>query len=282
MNVARSQVMSAEEQAQRAAAVEQSKAQSLAVHAQRSALRRAQFAEDARIDDRFRDMMFGHLSPDDPKVKQAAAERRRLIEARTKLSFAPTQILPPASAPVTPADTNARNPPFDETYVTHGQGTETADKNSGVYELRVQSIGNGHQTVGAGIGFWFASGPGNPAQRFSAFIDYEDDWWDKASGYAAHSDGRTWLTVWGMAENGWVSTSPNQTPSWSDGVGWAEGHHNNESGRTGLTTVFNARPNSSYFCWVQSAADAYADGGAFGIAASSIHILNKVLYAIFS
>ena len=45
----------------------------------------------------------------------------------------------------------------------------------------------------------------------------------------------------------------------------------------------NARPNSSYFGWVQSAADAgYADGGAFGVAASSIHILNKVLYATFT
>jgi hypothetical protein len=123
MNVALSQVLSSEDQAQRAAAVEQSTAQSLADHAARSALRRAQFAEDARIDDRFRDMMFGHLSPDDPKVKQAATERRRLIEARTKLGFAPTQTLPPASPPPTTAASITRNPPFDEIYVTHGQGT---------------------------------------------------------------------------------------------------------------------------------------------------------------
>jgi hypothetical protein len=109
-------------------------------------------------------------------------------------------------------------------------------------------LGTGHQTVGAGIGFWFSSGTGNPAQRFTAVIEFEDDWWDKATGYVAHNDARTWLSVWGTAENGWVSTSANQTPTWSDGVGWTEAHQNNESGTASLVTHFNARPNSAYFC----------------------------------
>ena len=281
MNATLSQVLSAEEQAQRAVAVEQSKAQSLATHAARSALRRAQFAEDARVADRFRDIMFAQFSPDTAKLKQLAAEHRRLIEARTKLSPAPSQLRGDRLSPPTAAAAVTRGPPYDETYVTHGQGTETADKNTGAYELRVQSIGNGHQTVGAGIGFWFSSGPGNPAQRFTAVLEFEDDWWDKATGYVAHNDGRTWLTVWGMAENGWVSTSANQTPTWSDGVGWTEAHQNSERGTANLVTFFNARPNSGYFCWVQSAADAYADSGVFGDAFSSIHISNRLAFATF-
>jgi hypothetical protein len=144
MNATLSQILSAEEQAQRAAAVEQSKAQSLAAHAARSALRRAQFVEDARVADRFRDFMFAQFSPDAAKLKQLAAEHRRLIEARTKLSLAPLH-LPKGDrlSPPTGAAAVTRGPPYDETYITHGQGTETADKNTGAYELRVQSIGNG-------------------------------------------------------------------------------------------------------------------------------------------
>jgi hypothetical protein len=202
MNGAPSQDLSAEERAQRATAAEQSKAQSLAAHAARSAMRRAQFAEDARVADRFRDIMFAQFSPDAAKLKQLAAEHRRLIEARTQLSPAPSQLRGDRLSPPTAAAAVTRGPPYDETYVTHGQGAETADKNTGAYELRVQSIGNGHQTVGAGIGFWFASGSGNPAQRFTAVPNLRT-----TGGTRRPGTSRTMTRAYGFRFGAWPKTA---------------------------------------------------------------------------
>jgi hypothetical protein len=72
------------------AALEHSKAKTLeqsisrlqADHAERSAEQRARHAEDARIQDRVRDLMFGHLRSKEVELKQLAEDRRRLIEGR--------------------------------------------------------------------------------------------------------------------------------------------------------------------------------------------------------
>jgi hypothetical protein len=266
-------------------AVEQSKSQLQAYYAERSAQRRARYAEDARIQDKFRDLLLGQLRSNEVKLKQIAVEQSRLIERRAKLVGRPLLAKGKLPIPRSPADAASvtRGPPYDGTYtLPGGQGSESADQNTGVYDLRVQSIGNGDQTVGAGIGFWFSSdAAGNPAQRFTAVVNFSFDWWDSAAGYVAHNTAHTWLTVWGMSENGWVAWSGDQTPSWSDGVGWYENHGDDQSGTSVCVTIFNARPNSLYFCWVQSSADAYADSGVFGNAASSIHINNTVLWATF-
>jgi hypothetical protein len=266
-------------------ALEQSKSQLQAYHAERSAQRRAQYAEDARIQDKFRDLMLGQLRSNEVGLKQLAADQSRLIERRAKLIRLPLLAKGKRPMPRSLTDTASvtRGPPYDFTYPSPSQPPgASADQNTGVYDLAVQSIGNGDQAVGAGIGFWFSSdAAGNPAQRFTAVVDFSFDWWDSAAGYVAHNNARTWLSVWGMSENGWVVSSGDQTPSWSDGAGWYENHGNNQSGTSVCQTFFNARPNSLYACWVQSSADAYADSGVFGNAASSIHITNTVLWATF-
>jgi hypothetical protein len=262
-------------------AVEQSKSQLQAYRAERSAQRRAQYAEDARIQDKFRDLLLGPLRSNQVELKQLAADQSRLIERRAKLVGRPLLSKRKLGTPRSSADSVTRGPPYDGTYA-FGPGSESADQNTGVYDIAVQSIGNDDQTVGAGIGFWFSSdAAGNQAQHFTAVVDFSFDWWDSAAAYVAHNNAHTWLTVWGMSENRWVAWGADQTPSWSDGVGWYENHSNNQSGTSVCDTFFNALPNSLYWCWVQSAADAYADHGFFGNAASSIHINNTVLWAVF-
>jgi hypothetical protein len=264
-------------------ALEQSKSQLQAYYEKRSALRCARYAEDARTQDKFRDLLLGQLRSNEVELKQLAADQSKLIERRAKLIARPLLTKGKRPTPRSPADTASvtRGPPYDGTYA-FGPGVANADQNTGAYDLQIQSIGNGDQAVGAGIGFWFSSdAAGNQAQRFTAVVDFSFDWWDSAAAYVAHNNAHTWLTVWGMSENGWVAWSGDQTPSWSDGVGWYENHGNNQSGTSVCVTVFNALPNSLYFCWVQSSADAYADSGAFGNAASSIHMTNTVLWAVF-
>jgi hypothetical protein len=163
-----------------------------------------------------------------------------------------------------------------------GQGSESANKDTGVYDLAVQSIGAHDQSVGAGIGFWFSSdAAGKPHQRFAVGISFSDDWREKAMGYTAYSNARTWLTVWGMSENAWVATSGDQKPSWSVGVGWGDSQGNNESGPSNFETFFNTRPNSLYACRVQSSAHVNADSGAFGFADSTIHLHVELMFAMF-
>jgi hypothetical protein len=257
-------------------AVEQSIAQLQAYLAERNAQRRAQYAEDARIQDKFRDLLFGQLRSNEAALKQLAADQSRLIESRSKIIRRPMLATKKPPMPLSPKNAAAaffKVPPYDSTWTSNsGQGTESADKNTGVYDLPVPSPGNGPQTVGAGVGFWYSNQGPAGSVGFTAVVNYSFDWWDKAAAYVAHNDGRTWLTVWGMSENGWVLTSGNQTPSWSDGVGWYESHSDNESAQTTCTASFNALANGLYFCWVQSSADAYADSGVFGDAFSSIHI----------
>jgi hypothetical protein len=266
-------------------ALEQSISQLQAYHAERSAQRRAQYAEDARMQDKFRDLLLGQLRSNEVELKQLAADQHRFIERRAELIGRPLLAKGKLPIPRFPADTASvtKGAPYDQAYtLPGGQGkVESADINTGTYDLRVQSIGNGDQAVGAGIGFWFSSdAAGNPWQRFTAIVDFSFDWWDTAAAYVAHNNAHTWLTVWGMSEGGWVGWSVDETPSWSDGVGWYENHGNSQSARAALVTFFNTQPNSLYFCWVQSGADAYADSGVFGSAASSIHIMNTVAFAV--
>ncbi len=266
-------------------ALEQMTLQVQADHAERSAQRRAQHAEDARLQDRFRDILFGHLSSKEVELKQLAEDQRRLIEERAKLVRRPLLMkgkLPMPRSPVNMASV-LKVAPFDFTWTSmSGQGSESANKDTGVYNLAVQSIGSGPQSVGAGIGFWFSSDAvGNPGQRFAAYVAFSDDWRETAMGYTAYSKVRTWLTVWGMSERGWVATSGDQIPSWDQGVGWTQSHGNNESGGSLLVTFFNAQPNSLYACWVQSSADVNADRGSFGFADSTIHLNIQLSSATF-
>ena len=265
-------------------ALEQMKLQLQADHAEQNAQLRAQHAEDARLQDRFRNILFGHLSSKEVELKQLAEDQRRLIEERAKLIRRPLLMKGKLPIPRSPANTASvlKVAPFDFTWTSSGQGSASANKDTGVYNLSVQSIGSGTRSVGAGIGFWFSSDAvGNTGQRFAAYIAFTEDYHETAMGYTAYSKVRTWLTVWGMSERGWVASSGDQTPSWAYGVSWGDSHGVYQSGGSNLVTAFNAQPNSLYACWVQSSAEVNADHGTFGFADSTIHLDIQLSSATF-
>jgi hypothetical protein len=246
------------------------------LNAQRD-LRQAHTAAFAEIEEKQRQLLVGQLPPDE--LKALAGERRRVLEESAERSRQrPRQGFAPLGAPRADAAGGAVfvGPPYDFGWsISNSDGTAIVDPGNGTYSLAIQGFGDGNQSIAAGFGIQFFSGEGNPSQRCAAFWDYYDDWWDGASGYVAHNDGRTYLWVFGESENTWVAQS-NQTPSWSDGVGWFEGHGNDssggEDGRVSAETYFNARPNSWYQCWVWSSTSIYTNGGFFGFSASSIHL----------
>jgi hypothetical protein len=86
-------------------ALEQSISQIQADLAERSAQRRAQFAEDARLQDRFRDILFGHLRSKEVELKQLAEDQRGLIEARAKFIRRPLLMKGNFPIPRSPANT---------------------------------------------------------------------------------------------------------------------------------------------------------------------------------
>jgi hypothetical protein len=240
--------------------------------------------ELARIDRQRRDLILEPLRPHQAALMRLAEATRDLLGTRERhvARRKAVQLAGTRDARVTlPSGLVIQTPPFDFAWTSgSGQGSEAADAGNASYSLAVQSFGEGSRNVAAGVGYWFFSGTGGTPlpftdQRmwlFNAVCDYADDWWDGAEGYVAHNSGTTRLWVFGAAEQDWVARS-DQTPSWSDGVGWFESHRNGgEDGSINNAMMFLARPNSWYQCWVWSAASVYADGGVFGIADSSIHM----------
>jgi hypothetical protein len=262
----------------KARALEQSIARLQADHAERSAQRRARFAEDSRIQDRAREVMFGPLQSKDVELKQLAEDRRRLVERRPK--FVRHPLLTKGKLPIRRfSGFFGRVPPYDFTW-TSGSPPDVTATTAGDIELSVQSLG-GERSAAGGIGFWFASdAAGNPGQRFSTSVNFRYDWSESADLYVADNHGRTWLSVWGMSENGWVASSGDQFPSWGDHVGWYESHGDSRGGATSQEVFFNAQPNGLYCCWVNSSAACYADNGDFGFGISTIH-LHIVLVAVY-
>lgn len=264
------------------AALEQSKAKALeqsisrlqADHAERSAQRGARYAEEARIQDRVRDLMLDHLRSKEVEFKQLAEDRRRLIEGRPKVAHRP---LPMGGLPIRALADTARwfgkVPPYDFTWTSgSGQGASESASTDGNMDFKTQSIG-GEKSVGGGIGFWFSAGPaGDPAARFSNTCRFSIEWSQSAAGYVADNHGRVWLSVWGMSENNWVAVSGDQFPSWFDHVGWYKSHHNSHGGETSQELFFNAQPNGLYACWVNASIRCYADNGFLGFANSTAHL----------
>jgi hypothetical protein len=274
------------------AALEHSKAKTLeqsisrlqADHAERSAEQRARHAEDARIQDRVRDLMFGHLRSKEVELKQLAEDRRRLIEGRPpklvrRLSMeglAPRTFGKVPSEDMAPR-TFGKVPPYDFTWTSgSGQGGESATTEGNI-ELNAQAFGE--KSVGGGIGFWFPAAAGG-ARRFSTTCRFSFEWSDSAMLHVADNQGRVWLSVWGMSENGWVGTSGDQFPSWLDHVGWYEEHQNSGGGETSQELFFNAQPNGLYACWVNASIRCYADNGVagFGLSTARLHIALAAVY----
>jgi hypothetical protein len=260
-------------------ALQQSISRLQADHAAQSALRRARHAEDARIQDRYRDLMFGHLRSKDTELKQLAEDRRRLIEGRPRLARPPVLAkgLPMGRSPATPF-TFAKPPPYDFTWtLPGGEITETASTDGSI-DLATQALG-GDRSVAAGVGFWFpASGGG--VRRFGTSISFSLEWSEGAQLYVGDNRGRVWLSVWGITENNWVATSGDQYPSWTDHVGWYESHHDSGEGQASQEVVFNALPDCLYSCWLNASLYCYADNGFLGFADSHarLHIALNLVY----
>lgn len=259
--------------------LEQSKALLTAYHHDLVIQRRISRAKAFPLQDRSRALALDHLRAGEFELKVIESERRKAISQRiqdsAQFKLHPTTLSVRDMELFDSSDLTLKVPPYDFSWIsnTH-EGVEHADHIAGTYDLAVQSLGDGESSVAAGIGFWFFSGNGNPAQRFAAVVDYFDDWWDSADWYVAHNNGHTRLWVFGASEQAWVAQSE-QTPSWNDGVGWLEEHGNDpggEDGRVACETYFNAAPNSWYQCWLWSSAEVYSDSGFFGVSASSIHM----------
>jgi hypothetical protein len=258
-------------------AMQQSISRLQADHAEQSAQRRARQAEDARIQDRFRDLMFGHLRSKETELKQLAEDQRRLIEGRPKLARRPllAKRLPMERSPATHT-LAIPGPPYDFAWKAGGQGTETASTDGSI-DLSTQAFGD--RSVAAGVGIYFpASGGG--VRRFGTRISFSYEWTETAQLYVGRNEGRVWLSVWGITEGDWVVTSGDQFLSWSDHVGWYQSHHDNREGQASHELVFNALPDSWYSCVLNASLHCYADNGAFGFAISqaSLHIALESVY----
>ena len=227
-------------------------------------------------------------SPSNPKrseFKQIADDQRALIEARA--NFVRRPVLMKGKLPIPRPAANTASVHKGGSHSTSpgprisGQGSESANKDTGVYDLAVQSIGAHNKSVGAGIGFWFSSdAAGNPTSAsLLAFLfltsGRSTQWGILRIVPRAHGHG-------GLSERGWVATSADQKPSWSQGVGWGQSQAISEGGPSNFETFFNPRPNSLYACWVQSSARVDADSGAFGFADLTIHLNVELMFAQFT
>ncbi len=217
-----------------------------------------------------RDRLLSSLNKDDPGLAKDIAAAKELYKAQASRPLAKPK---PKSYPVEPrfvagSQFELKAPPFDVEW-TSGSVAH-ADKNSGTYDLAVQSIGNGSFDTAAGVGVWFWSLEADAEKRFAVVLDYAYDWWDSAGFYVAHNDLRTRLWVWGNQEQNWVG-GVDRDPQWSDGVGWLEDHSGNDEARISIEVRFPALAQSWYLAWVWSDASVFSDSGAFGVSASSIH-----------
>ena len=164
-------------------ALEQSISRLQADHAERSAERRARYAEDARIQDRVRDLMFGHLRSKEVELKQLAEDRRRLIEGRPPNSSDASLWKDWLRACGVPLRYGAEDVRQSSPHTT-SPGPREAVKVAkapllmGNIELNAQAFGE--KSVGGGIGFWFPAAAGG-ARRFSTTCRFSFEWSESAS-----------------------------------------------------------------------------------------------------
>jgi hypothetical protein len=253
-----------------------------AQHAEESAKRQRERATLARLEDRARHLALPHLRPGSPELKQLQDEYRALIEQRHRHGQRDRGHENGATAfdiVYGGSGLALAAPPYDFDWVAGGPGLEEANRNAGNYHLREQNFGSGWRSVAAGVGFWFYSGDGNPAQRFTALLDYNYEWSDTAMFYVADNRAHTRLAVFGASEKTWVVRSE-QAPSWSDHVGWLDSSSNADEGRIVNETYFNAAPRSWYQCWIWSQLDLYADYGIFGFSDATADLRVMVRYAV--
>jgi hypothetical protein len=252
---------------------------------ERFRMQRATLTETSRRSERWRELLFRDVSEDDARLKQIKEQTNAQMQKRMKRKIERPKPLKFEPQFAVGSSFLLKAPPYDGAWKWASASNAEAQSNAstGSCDLAVQSLGSGNVEVAAGVFTWFFAPETTPSQRFAALLQYTDDWWDEADGYVAHNDLRTRLWVWGMTENGWVTTS-DVSPSWSDGVGWFESHGNDPGGDAGtisIETFFPTSANNWYQAWVWTDASVYADSGIFGFAASSIRFDSVVPFIVF-
>lgn len=266
------------------AAVQRSRRELKRYVTERSKAQQQVRADMARLAKPFYELAFEHIPKDDPRLTRHLEATRDAYERRSKHKRKARKAEKFEASISTGSIQAIKVPPYDTEWTSAPAGTSaSADHAAGTYDMAAQSIGDGSHDAAAGVAVWFFAPADDPQQRFAALLDYSDDWWDSASGYVAHNDLRTRLWVWDDADQTWAIQS-DVSPQWSDGVGWFESHGNDpqgDSGRISVETFFPARGGSWYLAWVWSDASVYADGGFWGIAASSIQFAATVPLVVF-
>jgi hypothetical protein len=248
---------------------------------ERSKQRRAMLKETRNITRSFQEKILSSVPKNDGSVKRMVAEQKRLVQKRSRLKIQKPKLLKIEPQVIAGSNFWLKAPPYDTSW--HAGNFSAADAGGGDYQLAVQSFGDGTMEAAAGVAVWFFAPADDPQQRFAALLQYNDDWWDFASGYVAHNDLRTRLWVWGATENRWV-VQADVSPNWSDGVGWFESHGNDPAGDAGtisVETFFPVSAGNFYLGWVWSDVNVYADGGFWGIAASSLQFNATVPLIVF-
>ena len=205
-------------------------------------------------------------------AKQQVLKEKRFLEQKLRRKISAPKRMKLEPRMISGSSFWFKTPPYDAAF---NQGNfSAADATGGDYQLGIGSIGNGTNDASAGVAVWFLATNDDPQQRFSALLQYSDDWWDVAMGYVAHNDLRTRLWVWGPTEQQWL-VQAEVNPSWSDGASWFDHHGNDPQGDAGtisVETTFPATAGNFYLGWIWSEANVYADGGFFGVAGSSLQL----------
>jgi hypothetical protein len=242
--------------------------------------------EMSGLSERWRKLLFREVAKDEARLKQLKRETQAQLEKRKNRKIEKPKRLAIEPRFITGSSFLFLAPPYDGAWQWKSDPDSQAQSNAstGTCDLDVGSIGDGSRAVSAAFFAWFFAPDDNPMQRFAAYMQYNDDWWDSASGYVAHNDLRTRLWFWGMTENRWV-VQQEADPNWSDGVGWFENHGNDPNGDAGALSndaFFPASRNNWYQAWVWSNASVYADSGFFGTAGSSLKFNSVVPFMVIS
>jgi hypothetical protein len=228
-------------------------------------------AERAALIEPLRELAFGHIVKDDPKVKETIEAIKRSHERRIQHTIAPPQSAKFEAQVALGSIVAIKVPPYDGYWAGR------------TYHLQKGAAGEGEwYKVHAGLGVRFHCYFDNPQQRVAALIDYSDYWWNDAMFYVADLELRTRLWIWSDATKTWVSRS-DVSPQISDHASWfdSDGNGDGESGSLVVEAYFPAYAGTWYTVWLWSRAGVYADGGAFGIADNFIAFDASVPYMVF-
>jgi hypothetical protein len=153
------------------------------------AQRDAEQSQFGKLMAKSRQHILSSLRKDDPTLDREVAEAKEFLKERALRPIAKLKTEKMESQLVIGSQFTAKGPPFDFEWTS---GSEAhANRNSGTYDVAVQSIGSKSREAAAGVGVWFYSTEADPAKRYLAVLHFSYDWWDSSSFCVAHNNYRT-------------------------------------------------------------------------------------------